>query len=134
VRIRQPNLRSGEGLNFFLPYGSFEPFTGPATLQIILKNDENVRFPRRVATCLASVFKTVIVEEDIGKSSVSLRDEPRCSLMIYSSYFHVPSVRARLCYHCTAAAAIYAHTSSRYSFSGIANLQNAGSEIDSTKG
>ena len=27
-----PTLKSGERLNFSLPYGSFEPFTGPATL------------------------------------------------------------------------------------------------------
>jgi hypothetical protein len=34
-----PTLKSGERLNFFLAYGSFEPCTGPATLQIILKNN-----------------------------------------------------------------------------------------------
>src|SRR4029453_13798097 len=35
------------------------------------KTTQNVRSPRRAATCLASVFKSVIVDEDIVKSSVS---------------------------------------------------------------
>jgi hypothetical protein len=29
-----------------------------------------------LGTCLASVFKTVIVDEDVAKSGISLRDEP----------------------------------------------------------
>jgi hypothetical protein len=60
-------------MNFFLPFGSVAPFTWQVTAS---KTTQNAVSPRRAATFLASVFKMMIVDEDVAKSSVSLRDEP----------------------------------------------------------
>jgi hypothetical protein len=50
-------VRFGEKLNFFFPFGSFDHFTWPATLQIILKNDAKCSFSEVRCNMLSQRFQ-----------------------------------------------------------------------------
>jgi len=73
-------LRSGERLNSFLPFGSFEPFTGPATLQIILKNNTKCSFSEACCDMFSQRFHIFIVQSLLVLSQFRIREIMWCHL------------------------------------------------------
>jgi hypothetical protein len=69
-----PTLRFGEALDFSLPFCLRDLFAWQQRSKSFSKTTQNARSSRRAAICSASVFRTMIVDEDIAGSSVSLRE------------------------------------------------------------
>ena len=139
MRIRQPNPEIWRRIEFLSPLRLVRAFHWASNAVNHLKNDAECPF----SEVRCDMFSERFQNGDCRRRHWEIKcfTSRRTTLLFDDLFvsFSCPHIRfpARLCYHCAPAAAICTttHTQARVIRScGIANLQNAGSEIDSTKG